>query len=150
MPGLFGDIDINEIPEDPYHVDPGTYLAVLSKGGVKRSKDGTPAFATQFKIDDQDAGSNNGQSIGTWNTLFPDATEEDLDANDGAMRKQLSYFRKFLTDLGIPAEEHGRFDGNVDEYLGQVYVITVTESPDKSNPDIKYSNIQTVKQYDGA
>jgi len=147
--GLFGEIDLDEVPEDPFYVAPGTYIAHVTKASIQQPKKqgSKPGLAVQFTIDDENAGQFDGQTVSTWNTVFPDATKTDLEENP-KMRKQMSYLRKYLTDLGIPAEEHETFDENLDDLIGRYYVVTVVETPDNDNPDIKYTNVQSVREYE--
>jgi hypothetical protein len=145
--GLFGDTDVDSIPDDPFFVPAGTYDAVLTKWGVikKKTSDGQGVSA-QFTIEDDEAGSYDGMSLSRWVDVYPDATKEEAEV-DETIRKAQVYLRQHLTQMGVPREEHATFD-DFESYIGNSYRLTVTNSTDSNDPDKKYSNIQKIQALD--
>ncbi len=143
MGNLFGDIDVNEIPEDPFHVDDGTYLSVLTEiKAVQRNSDGQHGIAVKFSITEEDS-EFEGNTLNAWKNYYPDLTEEDLTPE---VKKDLSRLKQFLTQLGVPEEDMDNFLENTDDYIGGEYYVTVKNTTDTRDPSKKYRNVTYIRR----
>ena len=142
MGNLFGDIDVNEIPEDPFHVDDGTYLSVLTEvKAVQRNSDGQHGLAFKFSITEEDS-EFEGNTLNAWKNFYPDLTEDDFTPE---VKKDLSRLKGFLLSLGVPEEDLNEFAENTDQYIGTEYYVTVKNTVDSKDPSKKYRNITSVR-----
>jgi hypothetical protein len=139
---LFGDIDAAEIPEDPFHVDDGTYLSVLTEvKAVVRNSDGQHGLAFKWTIIEEDS-EFEGNTLNDWKNYYPDLTEEDLTPE---IKKDLSRLKQRLTQLGVPEEEMNNFIENFEDYTGTEAYVTVKNTTDTKDPSRKYRNITFVR-----
>lgn len=142
MSGLFGKLDASEIPDDPFHVDDGTYLSVLQEvKAVQRNSDGQNGLSFKFAIVEEDS-EFEGNTVQSWKNFYPDLTEDDLTPD---IKKDLSRLKQFLTQLGVPEEDMDAFVENTDDYIGSEYYVTVRNTADKADPSKKYRNITHVR-----
>lgn len=139
---LFGDIDAAEIPEDPFHVDDGTYLCTLTEvKAVQRNSDGQNGLAFKWTITEEDS-EFEGNTLNDWKNFYPDLTEDDLTAD---IKKDLSRLKQRLTQLGVPEEEMNSFTENFGDYIGTEAYVTVKNTTDTKDPSKKYRNITFVR-----
>jgi hypothetical protein len=139
---LFGDIDAHEIPEDPFHVDDGTYLSTLTEvKAVKRNSDGQNGLAFKWTITEEDS-EFEGNTLQDWKNFYPDLTEEDITPE---IKKDLSRLKQRLSQIGVPEEEMGSFLENLDEYVGTEAYVTVKNTVDTKDPSRKYRNITFIR-----
>lgn len=144
--GLFGDIDANDIPEDPFHVDNGTYLSTLTEiKAVTRNSDGQPGLAFKWTITEEDS-EFEGNTLNDWKNYYPDLTQDDL-TND--IKKDLSRLKQRLTQIGVPEEDMDKFLENVEDYIGTEAYITVRNTTDTKDPSKKYRNITFIRLPEG-
>lgn len=137
--GLFGEVDANDIPDNPFYVAPGVYPAVLTeiKAVEPKNDGGKHGIAFKWVIDDEDS-EYNGQNVQDWKTYYPDLSPDDLTPQ---VKRDLANLRQVLNSLGLTPDEQNEFLENMDEYVGTNAVITVKETPDKNDPDKKYTNV---------
>lgn len=139
---LFGDIDAAEIPEDPFHVDDGTYLSVLTEvKAVVRNSDGQHGLAFKWTITEEDS-EFEGNTLNDWKNFYPELTEEDLTPE---IKKDLSRLKQRLTQLGVPEEEMNNFTENFEDYIGTEAYVSVKNTTDTKDPSRKYRNITFVR-----
>lgn len=140
--GLFGDVDAADIPEDPFHVDDGTYLSVLTEvKAVVRTSDGQHGLAFKWTITEEDS-EFEGNTLNDWKNYYPELTEKDLTSD---IKKDLSRLKQRLTQIGVPEEEMGRFNENFDDYIGTEAYVTVKNTTDTRDPSKKYRNITFIR-----
>lgn len=140
--GLFGNIDANEIPEDPFHVDDGTYLCVLTEVKVvQRSSDGQNGLAFKWTITEEDS-EFEGNTLNDWKNFYPELTEEDLTPE---IKKDLSRLKQRLTQIGVPEEEMDSFNENFSDYVGTEAYVTVRNTTDTRDPSKKYRNVTFIR-----
>lgn len=140
--GLFGDIDASEIPEDPFHVDDGTYLSVLTEvKAVERKSDGQHGLAFKWTITEEDS-EFEGNTLNDWKNYYPDLTEEDLTSD---IKKDLSRLKQRLTQIGVPEEDMDKFNETFSDYVGTEAYVTVKNTTDTRDPSKKYRNITFVR-----
>lgn len=139
--GLFGDIDAADVPENPFYVAPDTYPCVLSEANVVDKKDGSgKGLAFKWVIENDDS-EYNGQNVQDWFNIYPDITEDDVTPN---IRKDMARLRQRLTQMGLSTEEQNDLLDNLDDLIGMHADVVVTETPDKQDPDKKWTNINKV------
>lgn len=140
--GLFGNIDANEIPEDPFHVDDGTYLSVLTEVKVvQRSSDGQNGLAFKWTITEEDS-EFEGNTLNDWKNFYPELTEEDLTPD---IKKDLSRLKQRLTQIGVPEEDMDSFNENFSDYIGTEAYVTVRNTTDTRDPSKKYRNVTFIR-----
>lgn len=139
---LFGDIDAADIPEDPFHVDDGTYLATLTEvKAVTRNSDGQHGLAFKWTITEEDS-EFEGNTLNDWKNFYPDLTEEDLTPD---IKKDLSRLKQRLAQIGVPEEEMNSFTENFEDYVGTEAYVTVKNTTNQDDPSRKYRNITFVR-----
>lgn len=134
---LFGDIDPEEIPNDPNHVDPGTYECEVTRAQFVTTNDGRHGLSLQYTItDDSDF---HGTPIREWKIFYPGITSDELTPE---IRKDLSRLKQRLLSLGVPEAAQNSLDPK--ELLGIRCNVTVYEGTNRNDPTRKYTNVQTV------
>ena len=153
--GLFGSLDVNEIPEDPFWVDNGKYFAVLqSWKKADNEEKNTHGLVMRWQIQEPDSDFD-GSFVDDWKTTYPGLTEEQLEDMEqetkNNCKKDLSRLRQRLTQVGVSVEdmEDDNFGDEGDElsaqYVGTEAYITVRNTPDKNVPSRNYRNITFVE-----
>jgi hypothetical protein len=144
--GLFGDNDVAEIPDNPFYVAPGTYEAVLTEAKVQETRDKSGVgLSFKWVIEDEDS-EYKGQNVSDWNNIYPDITQDEMTAK---IKAAMSRTKQRLTQMGIAEEDMNELDGSNPEALSDLIglhaTITVKETSDKNDPDIKYTNLTKVE-----
>lgn len=141
--GLFGDVDITEVPEDPFFVDDGTYLAVLeSFKTVDNEERGTHGLVIRWKITDEDSEYFN-NNVDDWKTTYPNLTPDEVTPE---IRKDLSRLKNRLSQIGVTEDDMNNWSEEVSaEYVGTEAYITVKNSTNQDDPSKKYRNVTFVK-----
>lgn len=140
--GLFGDIDVSEVPEDPFWVDNGTYLAVLTELKNVETNDGRHGLAMKWVIQEDDS-EFNGSQLQDWKNTYPDLTEEDVTPE---IKKDLSRLKQRLVQIGVTEEDIQNWDEEVaSSYIGTEAYLTVKNSTNQDDPSKKYRNITFVR-----
>jgi hypothetical protein len=140
--GLFGDIDVHDIPEDPFHVNDGTYLSVLTEvKAVIRTSDGQHGLAFKWTITEEDS-EFEGNTLQDWKNYYPELTEDDVTPD---IKKDMSRLKQRLTQIGVPEEDMGAFVENTSDYVGTEAYVTVRNTVDTKDPSKKYRNITYIR-----
>jgi hypothetical protein len=140
--GLFGEVDASEIPEDPFHVDNGTYLSTLTEiKAVTRTSDGQHGLAFKWTVTEEDS-EFEGNTLNDWKNYYPDLTEADLTPE---IKKDLSRLKQRLTQLGVPEAEMDSFVEDSEDYIGREAYVTVKNTTDTKDPSRKYRNITYIR-----
>jgi hypothetical protein len=140
--GLFGDIDVSEVPDNPFYVAPGTYDCVLTEASRITKKDQSgEGLSIKWVIEDEDS-DYNGQNVQDWFNIYPDITSDEVTPN---IKKDMSRLKQRLSQMGLAESDMNTFLDDLDEYVGMHAQVTVKETPDKNNPDIVYTNIVKVE-----
>lgn len=103
---LFGDMDIDEIGDDPFAIAPNTYPAIVTDCYIKE-KDGDKAFIIKWKI--QEPGDEyDGMSVMEYFAMVPEGTKwADLSGDE---KKRQKFFKKRLREaFDLTTEEMGEF-----------------------------------------
>lgn len=105
--GLFGDLDISSAADDPFAVDDGTYVAIVSSCAVAHSeKKNTNGLTFEYTILDDDSNPEkmHGRKVSEWLTIpETDASGQYQDADKGP--KFASFIKRRLASLGVPEAE---------------------------------------------
>lgn len=140
--GLFGNLDAHDIPEDPFHVDDGTYLSVLTEvKAVERNSDGQHGLTFKWTITEEDS-EFEGNTLNDWKNYYPDLTEDDLTPD---IKKDLSRLKQRLTQIGVPEEDMDKFNETFSDYVGTEAYVSVRNTIDTKDPSKKYRNITFVR-----
>lgn len=141
--GLFGDLDANEVPNDPFFVEQGTYHGVLAEASrVTKSNDETKhGLSFKWVIDDESDYA--GKSVSDWLAIFPEIDASEVTAE---VRTAMSRTKQRLTQMGLDEDAMATLldDDNLDNLVGMEADLQVTNSADKNDPDKIYTNIRKV------
>ena len=140
--GLFGDLDANDVPNDPFFVEQGTYHAVLSEAARVMNRDETQeGLSFKWVIDDESDYA--GKSVSDWLAIFPDIDASEVTAD---VRTKMSRTKQRLLSMGLSEDQMSTLldDDNLEELTGMEADLQVTNTPDKEDPDKIYTNIRKV------
>lgn len=106
---LWGSLDVDDIPEDPYFVDEGAYNATVTRAETTETRDGDAKAIIEYTLDDyepeEDQEDYSGQSVTEWFDRYPDLTKSELAAMPGSERKEIlqkmSRLRNRIGHLGF-------------------------------------------------
>lgn len=145
--GLFGELDANEVSDNPFYVAPDVYNCVLTEANrvEKKSGDGE-GLSFKWVIEDEDS-DYVGNSLSDWHNIYPDATEDDVTPQ---MRKDNARLKKRLKEMGLTPDEMNEIleDEHLDDLVGMQGLVEVSESADKKEPEKIYTNVKSVKRTD--
>lgn len=141
--GLFGDLDIANVSDNPFEVAPGTYRATCTDAHVKKSEE-TDALSLVIKwtIDDPE-NEFHGIPVSEYFAIPPRGVDyEDLTPKQ---KMSLKFFKRRLRE-GFDLSESEMQSVKPSELVGREAYITVkhTEGEDKKTGEARtYMNIQT-------
>lgn len=148
MSGLFGDLDWDNVPENPFEIPAGEHLCHITDVKVGPTKDETKMGVTLvYTIDDGQDGA--GLQINDWKEVIrpkdPDnPTPEELRAG--------SFVRMRLEALGVPASKIGSLSR--EELMGKAVKVTTTVGqngfPNIKNVALNADGIVTPSMVGGA
>lgn len=150
--GLFGELDANEVSDNPFYVAPDIYRCVLTEATRNEKKNpkeddlSKEGLAFKWVIDD-DESDYDGNNISDWHNIYPDITEDQVTVQ---VRRDNARLKKRLTEMGLSADEMNEIleDDNLSDLVGIEAYVEITETPDKNDPDKVWSNIKSVKRVD--
>lgn len=141
--GLFGEVDAEEVSDNPFYVAPDTYKCVLSEANrvSKKSGDGEGLSFKWVILDEESDFYQN--SISDWKNIYPDITSEDVTPD---IKKDMARLKGRLKEMGLSAEQMDTLldDENLDLLVGTEAYVIVTETKDKDDPEKVYSNVAKV------
>lgn len=146
--GLFGDLDANDISDNPFYVAPDTYKCVLTEANLVEKKDGSGhGLSFKWNIDDEDS-EYYGNSVNDWHNVFLDLTSDMM--TEQRVRRAVAGLRARLTSMGLSADEQNNIldEDNLADLIGMVAYVSVKETTDKNDPDKKYTNVTKVVRID--
>lgn len=142
MTGLFGELDADEVPDNPFYVAPDTYHAILSEVSRIEKKDGSgEGLAFKWVIDEPES-EYHGNNIQDWKNIYPGLTRDEVTPD---IKKDNARLKQRLLEMGIPEEEMAGLLDSLDSLVGIEAYLTVIETKDKHDPDKVYTNIQKVR-----
>ncbi len=135
---IFGDLDVDEISDNPFEIPDNTYFVTCVKSEFGE-KDGTRSFRLGYKIEMAES-DYHGLPISDWFSPINGETESASDLTP-AQKQKLSHLKKRLREgFDVSAEKMATL--NPSELLGRNLYVTTRTSSDK-NPavDRKYVNV---------
>jgi hypothetical protein len=139
-PNLFGEVDADDIPEDPFYISPGTYNAIVTDATFVVRKDGTGhGLSIKYQIDDPDS-EYDGNTVQEWKNIYPELAPEDMTPE---IKRHLSFVKQRLGQLGVPSGEMNAILDNLDSLVGIKCVINVTETTAQDGSRT-YTNVRNV------
>jgi hypothetical protein len=150
--GLFGDLDANEVSDDPFYIPPDVYRCVLTEASRNEKKNPKPddlskeGLSFKWVIEDEDSDFD-GYNKSDWHNLYTDVSEDEVTVQ---VRRDNARLKKRLGEMGLTPDEMNNLleDDNLAELVGIVANVEITETPDKNDPDKKWSNIAKVTRLD--
>lgn len=144
--GLFGDLDANEVSDNPFYVAPDTYLAVLTEVKKVEKNEGGEGLSFKWSIQDEDSEFYQ-QNVQDWKNIYPDVPSDELTANQ---KKDNARLKKLLQELGLTPDEMNVLldDDNLDRLVGIEANIEVVETRDKNDDSKVYTNIRKVSLFE--
>lgn len=139
---IFGDLDMDKVPDDPFAIDPRTYRAVVVEADVKTStRDGeTNSFLViKYAIDepgDDFHGENVWDRYGIWpNTKWDDMTP--------AQKKTIKFMKQRLREgMDLTQEEIKNFS-DPSTLIGKTLYLTIVQNEDKNGGNRKFNNVRS-------
>jgi hypothetical protein len=139
---LFGDIDASEVPDDPFHIDDGTYLCTLTEINEKHNEEkGTHGLSFNWTVTDEESEFNDSR-VQDWKNIYPNLTADDLTPE---IKQDLSRLKQRLAQIGVPEEEMGSFLENKDDYVGTEAYLTIRNWQSQDDPSKKGRNVTFVR-----
>ncbi len=141
--GLFGDLDIANVSDNPFEIAPGTYRATCTDSHVKKNEE-TEALSLVIKWTIDEPGNEfHGMPVTEYFGLPPRGVSyEDLEPKQ---KTALKFFKRRLRE-GFDLSESEMQTVNPSELVGRDAYITIkhTEGEDKKTGESRtYMNIQT-------
>lgn len=143
--GLFGDIDATEVSDNPFYVAPDKYKCILTEATLVEKKDQSGhGLSFKWVIEDEDS-EYEGFNLSDWNDVFLDLTTEEFTAD---IKKKTARTKQRLSQMGLDNDQMNTLldDDNLDLLIGMEAYVEVVETPDKNDPDKKWTNIKSVER----
>jgi hypothetical protein len=86
--GIFGDLDAEQIPDNPYWVSAGEYTALVTNAYFQKTKAGKDQFIIVYTITDEDSEYFN-QNVQDWFEYYPEITGEMLEKLSATEKQQV-------------------------------------------------------------
>lgn len=149
--GLFGKLDVDQVPDDPFAVGEGTYSGIVSSAQTRQTQEGVDKFIVNYEVQEPEDSEYVGNNASEWFTYYPDLTESDLAEMDPRDRQQvnrdMASLKRRLKHLGLDDEQLDLEAEEIAELITGVAVdFAVGAKPDKNDPDKIYYNIKYVRQ----
>jgi hypothetical protein len=136
---IWGEADANEIPDDPFHIEPNWYPAVAVECYEKEvdAAEGSAILMIKWKI--QQPGSQfDGLPVPDRNNFF----KRPNDQLSGDQIQRNSFTKKKIREaFDLTPDQVQSFSPK--NGLGKKAMIEVTNNPDRNNPDIVYNNVRS-------
>lgn len=136
--GIFADIDIDDIPDNPFGVPAGTYRTICTDAKYIE-KDDVTSLTITWTVDEPDNGAH-GNNISKWYTLYPGVKSADLTPEQ---KKYLSFLKLMLREgFGLSESEIATVEPS--DLIGTVVYVTVVENQGKGdNAGKTYTNVKS-------
>lgn len=159
---IFGQLDSDEIPDDPFYIAPNLYdwvvLGASYKDSTYENEDGdvTKTNAVIRLGIDQPDSEYHGQTHSARFTVYPKLTKSDFELMSpderATVRRNLSNFKVFLKALGLSETEVAKIRRNTihEMLLGKHCNAKLVENQDKNDPDRVWRNLVNYKPCEGS
>lgn len=151
MTSIFGDLDIDEVPDDPFFIENGTYNWIVTKSSWKTVKptDGSDEYtlANYVVAINDEASPFHGKSVPQSFRLLVGVNTKEMEPEQLIKAKETaSRHKQWLRGLGVSETEMGELsaDTTADIIVGREFTADYKLAPNKSggNP---YRNLNNVK-----
>lgn len=146
---LWGSLDVDDIPDDPYFTGEGVYDAIVTRAETTQTREQKDKVVFEYTIDeyesdDQDDPNYSGNTVSEWMDYFPEMTKSDLAAMTPKERskvlKKMSRVKNRIKHLdGDPDDENFTLKSLIDT---EVTLGVRIGEDDEGN---KYSNVKFVR-----
>lgn len=148
--GLFGELDANDVNENPFYVADGNYQSVLTELVLRESNNGEGrGLSFNWTVEEEESEFNESR-ISEWIGVWLDSEEGDV----VTMRRDRARTKSRLMQIGMSADEMNELvddEGHLNEdlasqYIGTVAFVSVKNSKDKNFAENgkTYTNISKV------
>lgn len=150
--GLFGELDANDVSDDPFYVAPDVYTCVLTDLAIRESRAGGKfglSFSWTIEEDDSEFDGNN---ISEWVNVYLDSEMEE-EAGSVVVRRDRARLKQRLFQIGMSAEEMNELVGddsliNEDiqaKYIGTMAYVEIVETEGRgANEGRVFTNVKKV------
>jgi hypothetical protein len=142
--GLFGELDAAEISDNPFYVAPDVYKCILAEANRVQKKDFTgEGISFKWVIEDEES-DYYGSNVSDWLNIYPDVSGDEVTPK---IKQSNARLKSRLQEMGLSAEEMDVLldEDNLENLVGMVAYVTVSESHDKNDPDKVYTNVRKVE-----
>lgn len=150
--GIFGQLDSDSIPDNPFYVAEGEYRAQITDAFFQTNKKGKQQFVIVYTISDTESEYFN-QEVRDWFDHFPDLSRDDYENLSGAekqaVRRSLSAIKRRLCGtpgtsrrgLGVDAADLDA-DWDPKSLKGiEVDVAVVNSGSDNEYSNVRWANV---------
>jgi len=148
-PGLFGELDAEEVSDDPFYVAADTYRCVLTDASRVTEEDEYDFLSFRWTIEDDDS-EYEGNTISDRLNVWPDVAAEDLTADQ---KKDNARCKQRLTQMGLTPMQMNVLleDENLADLVGlEAYVKVVNNEGKGDNEGRTFTNVRKVTLLDEA
>jgi hypothetical protein len=151
--GIFGELDVDEIADDPFHIENGTYRWIVTKSGWNTytpSDGGKPYTKANYTVNVNDYDSEfHGKAVPQSFSVYPDLTRDDIDAMSpeerAKLKEAMARHKQFLRGLGVSESEMQELSAeNAPELIGREFMGDYRKTPNK-NGGQPYRNINNTR-----
>lgn len=155
---IFGELDTDEVPEDPFFIENGTYRWIVTKNNWKTIKptDGSPEFTMAnytLAVDELDS-PYHGKTVQQGFRVYLDLTREEFEAmeveDQVKVKEAMSRHKQFLRGLGFSEGEMTELnaDNTADRCVGCQVVAEykLGKSADGSKTYRNLNNVRPVEE----
>lgn len=144
MSGLFGKLDVDNIPTNPFWIKAGTYDAVVQGVRKQQTREGRWKLVIRYAIT-EDGSEFYGNTAEEWIDFDPDMDEDTYESMSAeekrALKRALSRIKNRLKMLGVPDLELGDPELDLESLTGVDVQIDIVNRGD----DDEFVNVQRVK-----
>jgi hypothetical protein len=110
---LFGSLDVDDIPDDPYFTGEGVYDAIVTRAEATETRAGDNKIVFEYTIDDYEPEEGeedySGNTVSEWWDHYPYMTKAELTTMESKERKKvlttMSRVKKRIEHLGFDADD---------------------------------------------
>lgn len=144
---IFGSLDVDDIPDDPYFTDEGVYKGVVSRAETTTTRAGLDKIVIEYTLDDYDPDEGDddysGNTVSEWYDHYPHITKSELTSMDPKERKKvllaLSRVKNRIKHLGFdPEDENFSLKDTIDTE------VTLGVRVSENDEGRKFSNVRYV------
>src|SRR5688500_13641735 len=135
---IFGDMDVDDIPEDPYYVAPSTYWAMCTEAKQTKFEGNDDTFISFTWTIDEPDNEYHGKNLQKLYKIYPGKSKSDLTAKE---IQGLSWLKKMLR-RGFDLSESEIKSVELSDLVGTGAYVTSVVNDDKNDSTKKYVNVR--------